>query len=65
MFDLMPLTTAAVELARELAPAVDVMFDNAWKIRALVAELPAHAADRRDWPAIVTNQSKTPWARPP
>jgi hypothetical protein len=36
---LMPLTTAAVELARELAPAVDVMFDNAWKIRALVAEL--------------------------
>ena len=31
MFDLMPLTTAAVELARELAPAVDVMFDNAWK----------------------------------
>jgi len=39
MFDLMPLTTAAVELARELGPAVDVMFDNAWKIRALVAEL--------------------------
>jgi hypothetical protein len=40
MFDLMPLTTAAVELARELAPVVDVMlFDNAWKIRALVAEL--------------------------
>jgi hypothetical protein len=36
---LMPLTTAAVELARELAPAVDVMLDNAWKIRALVAQL--------------------------
>jgi hypothetical protein len=39
MFDFDAADHSPVELARELAPAVDVMFDNAWKIRALVAEL--------------------------
>lgn len=33
LFDLMPLTTAAVELTRELAPAVDVRLDGPSQVR--------------------------------